>query len=64
MTKKRAKLMRANNMIEVRIVKDAYLPRFTMKKGELWTVRKNKVTTLGFPLGGGFIESNCYEVIR
>jgi hypothetical protein len=56
--------MRANNMVEVRIVKDAYLPRFTMKKGELWTVRKNKVTTLGFPLGGGFIESHYFEVIK
>ena len=56
--------MRANRMIEVRIVKDARLPRFTMRQGEIWKVRKTKVTDLGFPLGGGFIETNYYEVIR
>lgn len=55
--------MRANKMLNVRIVKDAHMPRFTMKKGELWRVRKSKVTSTGFPLGGGFIESNYYEVI-
>jgi len=53
-----------DSLIEVRIVKDARLPRFTMMKGELWRVRKIKVTVNGFPLGGGFIESNYYEVVR
>jgi len=50
-------------MIDVRIIKDAYLPRFTMKKGELWKVRKTKVKRNGFPLGGGFIESSYYEIL-
>ncbi len=53
-----------DSLIEVRIVKDARLPRFTMREGEFWRVRKIKVTGSGFPLGGGFIESNYYEVVR
>jgi hypothetical protein len=52
------------DFIEVRIVKDAHMPRFTMRIGEVWTVRKIKVTELGFPLGGGFIEANYYEVAK
>jgi len=63
MTKKRERLMRTNNMMEVRIVKDVRLPRFTMRKGELWRVRKTKLTNAGFELGGGFIERNHYEII-
>lgn len=53
-----------DSLIEVRIVKDAHLPRFTMKKGEIWRVRKIKVTNSGFPLGGGFIESDYYELAQ
>jgi hypothetical protein len=48
----------------VRIVKDAFLPRFNFNVGEIWTVRTEKITALGFPVGGGFIESSYYEIIR
>jgi len=48
----------------VRIVKDAFLPRFKFKPGEVWTVRTEKITSSGFAVGGGFIESHYFEVLK
>lgn len=48
----------------VRIIKDAFLPRFNFNIGEVWTVRKEKIAANGFPVGGGFLESSYYEIIR
>ena len=35
--------------------KDIRLPRFTMKKGEYWPVRPDRLQETGFTLGGGFV---------
>lgn len=50
------------NMVWVVFVKDTYLPRFTMKKGDKWKVRTERLTEKGFTLGGGFVESERYRI--
>ena len=50
-------------MTWVVFIKDTYLPRFVMKKGDKWHVRTERLTENGFTLGGGFVESERYRLI-
>ena len=54
----------SRNLIRVVFLEDVHTPRFTMKSGEEWMVRKDKVTGEGFPIGGGFCKSGQYLVIE
>lgn len=53
-----------NSRIRVRFISYVRLPRFDLHKDFIWEVRRSKVTQEGFEIGGGFVESNKYEVIR
>jgi len=35
-----------------------------MKAGKTWEKRAEKFTEGGFPMGGGFVEKDRYEVIK
>jgi len=50
--------------IKVEFTRDLHLPRFTMVKGDTWEVRVDRLEQEGFKLGGGFVISNDYRVIR
>jgi len=52
------------NMVTVRFLRDTALPRFTMRAGREWRVRVERLTPEGFTLGGGFVESDRYEVVK
>ncbi len=49
-------------LIKVRIIREANLPRFTFKVGDIWEVRPDKLTKEGFKVGGGFLASDYYEI--
>lgn len=49
--------------IKVMFVKDIRLPRFTMKEGEFWEVRPDRLKEDGFELGGGFVENDGYKLV-
>lgn len=51
-------------MVTVRFLRDTALPRFTMRKGQEWRVRDQRLTNEGFTLGGGFVERDRYEVVE
>lgn len=55
--------MSRSDRTKVRFLVDTYLPRFTMKAGQVWEKRTEKFTDKGFPCGGGFVEKDRYEVI-
>lgn len=40
------------------------LPRFTMKIGDEWRVRVERLTRKGFTLGGGFVGVDSYTLIN
>ena len=50
--------------VVVQFLKDTHLPRFTMKKGQIWEKRADRLTDDGFPCGGGFVEKDRYEEIK
>ena len=49
--------------IVVSFTRNLTLPRFTMKIGDTWEVRVDRLQKDGFTLGGGFINSDDYEVL-
>tara|TARA_R100001594_G_scaffold82211_1_gene116682 strand:+ start:505 stop:675 length:171 start_codon:yes stop_codon:yes gene_type:complete len=51
-------------MVTVRFLRDTALPRFTMRKGQEWRIRAERLTFEGFALGGGFVEWDRYEVVE
>ena len=48
--------------IKVIFIKDIYLPRFSMKIGETWTVRVDRFEEKGFQLGSGFVYNEDFAV--
>lgn len=48
-------------MIYVKFTKDCHLPRFKMHEGEMWKIKKSRLTDNGFTLGGGWVENSYYE---
>ena len=51
------------DMQRVLIVKDTYLPRFTLRAGSHWDKQKMKMSDEGFECGQGFIPRENYELI-
>lgn len=51
-----------NTMVELVIAHDVYLPRFTLKKGDVWRLCKSKITHNGVAIGGGFVPCDAYKV--
>jgi len=50
-------------MIKVALAESVILPRFTMRDGDTWELRPDRLTKDGFALGGGFIKNNQFKVI-
>ena len=48
--------------IRVEFTKALHLPRFTMKIGDFWEVRPDRIKRDGFGLGGGFVLHSDYKV--
>lgn len=55
--------MAKSDRIEVELTRDLSLPRFSVKAGFQWEVRKENVTKAGFPLGGGFVQASDFRVL-
>ena len=49
--------------IKAEFMRTLHLPRFTMKKGDVWEVRVDRLQKEGFSLGGGFVQNDDYKVI-
>tara|TARA_R110000851_G_scaffold134937_2_gene270313 strand:- start:268 stop:432 length:165 start_codon:yes stop_codon:yes gene_type:complete len=49
--------------IKVEFTRTLHLPRFTMKKGETWEVRVDRLESQGFSLGGGFVCNEDFGVV-
>jgi hypothetical protein len=49
--------------IRVEFTKTLHLPRFSMKTGDTWEVRPDRLKEDGFELGGGFVLHSDYNVI-
>ena len=56
--------MSQRDRIRVRFNEDFILPRFSVKRGQEWEVRKSKVSAAGFPMGNGFVGVDKYKVLR
>ena len=50
--------------IRVRFTSYIRLPRFDFQIDDEWEVRRSKITQEGFPVGGGFVDSDKYVIIR
>ena len=50
--------------IKVEFERTLHLPRFTMKKGDAWEVRVDRLEEHGFSLGGGFVSNDEYKVLK
>ena len=48
--------------IRVIFIKDIYLPRFSMKVGDTWTVRADRLEEKGFQLGNGFVYNEDFAI--
>ena len=48
--------------IKVIFIKDIYLPRFSMKVGDTWTVRADRLEEKGFQLGNGFVYNEDFAI--
>ena len=42
--------------IKVEFTRTLHLPRFTVKKGDNWEVRPDRIKETGFSLAGGYIS--------
>jgi hypothetical protein len=49
--------------IKVEFIKALQLPRFTIKSGDTWEVRPDRLQKNGFELGGGFVLHSDYNVL-
>jgi len=49
--------------ILVAFTRDVHLPRFTVRSGEVWEVRVDRLQRIGFTLGGGFVNNDEFEVV-
>ena len=52
------------DMIKVVFRKDCHLPRFTMRKDEVWKVRRKKLTVDGLLIRAGVAEKHYFKVIK
>ena len=50
--------------IKAEFVRTLHLPRFTVKNGEIWGVRVDRLERNGFKLAGGFVSNDEYKVIH
>ena len=50
--------------IKVEFTRTLHLPRFTVKRGDTWEVRVDRLEKSGFKLAGGFVSNDEYEVIK
>jgi hypothetical protein len=50
--------------IKAEFTRTLHLPRFTVKKGEVWEVRVDRLERFGFKLAGGFVSNDEYKVIN
>jgi len=48
--------------VKVEFTEVVRLPRFTMKKGDIWEVRPDRLEKEGFALGGGFVSNDKFTV--
>lgn len=53
-----------SSRVRVKFLSHVKLPRFDLYIDFEWEVRRIKVTQEGFPIAGGFVEADKYEVIR
>lgn len=53
-----------SSRVRVKFLSYVRLPRFDLHKDFEWEVRRSKVTQGGFEIGGGFVDSDKYKVIR
>jgi hypothetical protein len=49
--------------IKAEFTRDVFLPRFSIKKGEIWEVRVDRLQVDGFSLAGGFVFNNDFKVV-
>ena len=48
--------------IKSEFTRTLHLPRFTVKKGEVWEVSVDRLEKQGFKLAGGFVCNDEYKV--
>ena len=57
-------MIKKEKCVTVQIVADAFLPRFTLRGGDMLDVRPSKITKDGFPVGNGFLPSSSYKKVK
>lgn len=55
-------MKRSKRMATVIFKKPVHLPGFSVKKGEAWRIKKDRVGKEGFTLGGGFVSASDYYI--
>ena len=50
--------------IKAEFTRTLHLPRFIVKKGDVWEVRGDRIEEHGFKLAGGFVSNDEYKVIK
>lgn len=50
--------------IKVEFIRTLHLPRFSVKEGETWEVRVDRLQTDGFSLSGGFVSNDEFKVVN
>lgn len=52
-----------SHMLTIEFTEIVHLPRFTMKEGERWRARSEKINGQDLKLGGGIVKPSQFKVI-